>query len=264
LQRTRDFQLADHNHGKARVRVLKVNGAADGTHMACEYTVATKLFSPAYGKVFTHEDNSGLVATDTQKNTVYVVAKRTAAASPEQFGIDLARHFLAEYPVLSAVEIEVKQTTWDRAVIDGPPPAPRACTSARRLEASGRRMMRVGALPRTVPPSQTRPPCSAARRRTRRRARRRRLLRRYAARPLLPALTRGADGGGAVRPRRGAPRATRSMPRMQPAAAEHASREPSRAGPTAPQCSDPPPPCGACVRRTPDTLRPPLTRCAPR
>ena len=78
-QRDRDFNLTDHNHGKARVRVMKVRRAEDGTQSCSEFTVHTKLFSPEYTRVFTDEDNTGLVATDTQKNTVYVVAKRTPA-----------------------------------------------------------------------------------------------------------------------------------------------------------------------------------------
>jgi urate oxidase len=116
--RTQSFPLADHNHGKARIRVLKV-GRADERHTVHEYTVETKLFSPVYTRVFTEQDNTGLIATDTQKNTVYVVAKRTEAATPEDFGIELARHFLKEYAILSAVEIDVSETSWVRASIDG-------------------------------------------------------------------------------------------------------------------------------------------------
>ena len=67
--RTQSFPLADHNHGKARIRVLKV-GRSDQRHTVHEYTVETKLFSPVYTRVFTEQDNTGLVATDTQKNTV--------------------------------------------------------------------------------------------------------------------------------------------------------------------------------------------------
>ena len=111
--RSTSFKLADHHHGKARVRVLKVQ--TEGTkHFVQEYSVATKLFSPSYADVFTKESNQGLVATDTQKNTVYVVAKRSTARTPEGFGIDLAHHLLHEYPVLSAVEVEVTSTLWDR------------------------------------------------------------------------------------------------------------------------------------------------------
>ena len=52
------------------------------------------------------------MATDTQKNTVYVVAKRTSAATPEQFGLDIAQHFLDTYPILTACQIDVEETLW--------------------------------------------------------------------------------------------------------------------------------------------------------
>lgn len=113
-----EYPMLKHNHGKARVRVMKVHRSSEeeGKHYVYEYEVATKLFSAEYGKVFTALDNAGLVATDTQKNTVYVIAKRTKADSPEQFGLDLAKHFLQEYPILEACEIHVRMTKWNRIV----------------------------------------------------------------------------------------------------------------------------------------------------
>lgn len=67
--RKKSFTLAEHNHGKAKVRVLRVR-RDDKYETVQEYTVHTKLFSPMYSAVFTDEDNTDLVATDTQKNTV--------------------------------------------------------------------------------------------------------------------------------------------------------------------------------------------------
>ena len=81
-QRKTDYDLARHQHGKTRVRVLKVRREG-GVHAISEYKVETTLFSPAYDRVFTKGDNTDLVATDTQKNTVYIVAKRTDASTPE-------------------------------------------------------------------------------------------------------------------------------------------------------------------------------------
>ena len=97
---------------------MKVVRTSSQHHMY-EYSVSTTLFSPSYSKVFTAGNNSGLVATDAQKNAVYAVAKRTRADTPEQFGVDLVRHFLAEYPVLSRARADVRMVVWDRAVVDG-------------------------------------------------------------------------------------------------------------------------------------------------
>mmetsp|Transcript_22307 Transcript_22307/g.88550 ORF Transcript_22307/g.88550 Transcript_22307/m.88550 type:complete len:358 (-) Transcript_22307:246-1319(-) len=118
--RKNDFPISEHHHGKTRVRVLKVTrDDKDPVQRINEYTVQTTLWSPKiYEKVFTKGDNDQLVATDTQKNTVYVIAKRTPAQTPEDFGIALAAHFLAEYPWLTKVEIEVEQSGWTRFVDD--------------------------------------------------------------------------------------------------------------------------------------------------
>ena len=118
-QRECDYALARHNHGKSKVRVLKVRRPTGGRHEVAEYTVNTRLYSDEYAKVFTSDDNSELVATDTQKNAVYVVAKRTDCLTPEQFCVDLATHFLTEYPILSAVEVDVDEVPWLRVVCSG-------------------------------------------------------------------------------------------------------------------------------------------------
>ncbi len=116
--RTQSFPIPIHSHGKAKVRVMKVVRSA-AKHICYEYSVNTTLYSPTYERVFTAEDNSELVATDTQKNTVYIVAKRTKADSPEQFGVDLCKHFISEYSILTAAEAEVNMVLWERAVVDG-------------------------------------------------------------------------------------------------------------------------------------------------
>mmetsp|Transcript_26478 Transcript_26478/g.85619 ORF Transcript_26478/g.85619 Transcript_26478/m.85619 type:complete len:272 (+) Transcript_26478:125-940(+) len=83
-------------------------------HELHEYSVQTTLWSPVYEKVYTSGDNADLVATDTQKNTVYVVAKRSDAKTPEDFGLALAKHFLREYDMLTKVEVEVEEASWTR------------------------------------------------------------------------------------------------------------------------------------------------------
>lgn len=113
--RSADFRLLDHHHGKTRVKVLKVT-KEDGRRVSMhEYAVETRLWSPkTYAKVFTAGDNAELVATDTQKNQVYVVAKLSDARTPEDFGIDIATHLLTEYKMLTKVQVEVEEIGWAR------------------------------------------------------------------------------------------------------------------------------------------------------
>lgn len=116
--RSQDFDLARHSHGKTRIRVLKVRRGEDGVHSVSEYKVATTLYSPDYERVFTKGVNAALVATDTQKNTVYALAKRTEAKTPEDFGIAIAGHLLREYPILTSARVDVEEITWARAAVE--------------------------------------------------------------------------------------------------------------------------------------------------
>jgi len=120
--RKSDFELARHRHGKTRVRVLKVR-KEDGVHSVSEYNVETTLYSPIYERCFTKGDNAELVATDTQKNTVYVVAKRSECRTPEDLGLALCDHLLTEYPMLTGCEAKVEEVTWGRALVSQVPHA---------------------------------------------------------------------------------------------------------------------------------------------
>lgn len=46
------------------------------------YDVLTRLFSPDTADVYTREDNATCVATDTQRNAVYLIAKRSKVNPP--------------------------------------------------------------------------------------------------------------------------------------------------------------------------------------
>lgn len=55
--------------------------------------------------LYTQGDNSDIVATDTQKNTVYLLAKRHGVGSPEQFALLMARHFIDTYPFVVKAKV---------------------------------------------------------------------------------------------------------------------------------------------------------------
>ena len=61
------------------------------------------------------DSNRGMTATDTQKNTVYYIAKKMSSeCSPEEFAIALAKHFVNEYPLVSKAKVLVKVKPWER------------------------------------------------------------------------------------------------------------------------------------------------------
>jgi urate oxidase len=113
--------LQSHQHGKSKVRVGRVwrpspSDAASNTlqHTFAEYEVDTMLESDM-AHAYTTDSNKGMTATDTQKNTVYYVAKQlTSYSSPEQFALAIGSHFVKEYPLVSRAKITVKLLPWSR------------------------------------------------------------------------------------------------------------------------------------------------------
>lgn len=75
--------------------------------MSTRLTLATE-------KDYLHGDNSDIIATDSQKNTVYVLAKKFGIKSPEDFAILLCNHFLSKYSHVMNVVIGVEETLWNR------------------------------------------------------------------------------------------------------------------------------------------------------
>ncbi len=69
----------------------------------------------------TEGDNSQVVATDTQKNTVYAFAREHGIGSPEEFLLTLGRHFVGEFPWVTGGRWAAEQYAWERIAVDGAP-----------------------------------------------------------------------------------------------------------------------------------------------
>ena len=70
---------------------------------------------------YTKADNSPVVATDTQKQTIYILAKQNPIDPPEQFAAVLGDHFIKTYPHIHAAHVKIIQHRWTRMTIDGKP-----------------------------------------------------------------------------------------------------------------------------------------------
>lgn len=112
-------KLLDHRYGKSRVRVLKILRHGT-THSIKELDVAVAL-SGDFDNSYTvpEGDNSKVVATDTMKNTVNVFAKRHLGAETERFALQLAKHFVEEYPQVQRAEVTAHERIWERLTILG-------------------------------------------------------------------------------------------------------------------------------------------------
>lgn len=113
--------LTEHMHGKSRVRVARVWREPCGKQHVSEWEVQAILLS-AMEHAFLRGDNTGMTPTDTVKNTVYYVAKKMKErCTPEEFAIELAKHFVKEYPLVSQATVDVEEKPWKRMQVLGKP-----------------------------------------------------------------------------------------------------------------------------------------------
>jgi urate oxidase len=115
-------KLTGNTYGKSDIRLTKVirKGGQAGRHELLEFSVDI-LLSGDFADSYLQGDNSKIVATDSMKNTVYVVAKENDFASAEEFAILLAEHFPRTYSHVRSATVQIRQTYWNRVSADGKP-----------------------------------------------------------------------------------------------------------------------------------------------
>jgi urate oxidase len=119
LLRNPAMKLLTNRYGKGRVRVLKI--LRDGaTHTIKEVNVKAMLEGD-FAASYTSANNSKVVATDTIKNTVNVIAKKHLGEEIERFGVSLGEHFLKHYEQVESASAEILAKHWQRMEIDGKP-----------------------------------------------------------------------------------------------------------------------------------------------
>src|SRR5215471_13574281 len=109
-------KLIEHSYGKTRVRLTKVARSGGSRHDLHEFTVDVTLRGD-FDECYTRGDNSKVVATDSMKNTVYVLAKDHAFDTPEQFALILSKHFVDRYGQVSGARVEIAATPWQRIAV---------------------------------------------------------------------------------------------------------------------------------------------------
>lgn len=113
------MKLISHRYGKGRVRVMKV--LRDGPIHSIKELTASIGLEGDFESSFTQADNSLVVPTDTMKNTVNVLAHERLGRENESFALVVASHFLAKYPQVSRVTVELTERLWGRLHIEGQP-----------------------------------------------------------------------------------------------------------------------------------------------
>lgn len=113
--------LGANQYGKAEVRLVRVDRDTP-RHRLTDLSVTSQLRGD-FAATHLTGDNGGVIATDTQKNTVYAFA-RDGVGAPEAFLARLARHFL-DRPQVTGGRWLAEQYSWDRiggGSQDGPRP----------------------------------------------------------------------------------------------------------------------------------------------
>lgn len=108
-------------YGKDNVRVLKTDrDPATGVHTVTEMTVCC-LLEGDIDTSYTKADNSVVVATDSIKNTTFILAKQNPVTTPELFAAILGSHFIEKYSHIHVANVQITTHRWTRLDIDGKP-----------------------------------------------------------------------------------------------------------------------------------------------
>lgn len=108
--------LGDNQYGKAEVRVVKVTRDTD-RHQIEDLNVTSQLRGD-FQAAHLQGDNAHVVATDTQKNTIYAFA-RDGIGSPEAFLLRLSEHFTSGFEWVTGGRWEAEAYTWERIQAHG-------------------------------------------------------------------------------------------------------------------------------------------------
>ena len=135
--------LGANQYGKAEVRMVYVDRTTP-VHQVTDVNVTSQLIGDFTDTHLTGA-NDLVIATDTQKNTVYAMARTGGITSPEEFALRLARNYVDKYD-------QVTGPGWRSSSISGigsPPQPARTTTPSPRAPRSLERPLSARtALPR--------------------------------------------------------------------------------------------------------------------
>ena len=104
--------LGPNRYGKAETRLVHVDRGGD-EHRLTDLNVSVALSGDLDATHHTG-DNGGVLPTDTMKNTVYAFAREHGVGQPEEFGLRLARHFVATQPQIHGARVGIEAYGWHR------------------------------------------------------------------------------------------------------------------------------------------------------
>ncbi|CAO3598827.1 unnamed protein product [Absidia cylindrospora] len=107
-------------YGKDLVRLMRVY--REGQTQRCTELTVRLLLDGDISTSYTHADNSVVVTTDTCKNTVNMLAKRSQNVDNiELFAQEITEHVLKQYAHISHAYVDIIKHKWSRLNVDGKP-----------------------------------------------------------------------------------------------------------------------------------------------
>ncbi len=111
--------LGSNQYGKAEVRLVHVDRSTP-VHVITDINVTSQLIGDFSATHLTGA-NDKVIATDTQKNTAYALARKGGVPSIEEFALRLARNYVGTYEYVTGARMEIEQYSWDRIETAGGP-----------------------------------------------------------------------------------------------------------------------------------------------
>ncbi len=109
--------FGENQYGKAEVRLVHVTRDGD-RHRLQDLNVSTALRGD-FAAAHLAGDNAHVIATDTQKNTVFAFAEQFGVGEIEDFALRLGRHFLDGFEWISSARVSISEYGWERISVDG-------------------------------------------------------------------------------------------------------------------------------------------------
>ena len=113
------IRLGDNQYGKAETHLVRVTRGT-ATHEIKDVIVSIALAGD-FDASHTSGDNSNVVPTDTQKNTVFAFAKEAPFDHIEEFGLRLAHHFVDDFATVHRARVSIEEHAWTRINAGGHP-----------------------------------------------------------------------------------------------------------------------------------------------
>jgi urate oxidase len=115
-------RLGDNQYGKAETHLVRVTkgGPFGSVHEITDINVSVALAGD-FAASHLSGDNSNIVTTDTQRNTINAFAKDEPIGEIEHFALRLARHFAHDFPQVQRARVSIEQYPWARIEVGGKP-----------------------------------------------------------------------------------------------------------------------------------------------